>query len=68
MDIKSLITQIWEDSQHNFFEFTAENDHKSCPVCKEFDGMIFRDDDPNLPELPLHPNCRCTLQLTDRRN
>lgn len=67
MDMKELIRKIWEDAQHDFLEFTAEADHKCCPVCKEFDGMIFRDDDPNLPQLPLHPNCRCTLLLTNRR-
>lgn len=68
MDMKQLITRIWEESQHVFLEFIAEDDQKCCPVCKEFDGMIFRDDDPEIPKLPLHPNCRCVLQITNRRN
>lgn len=67
MDMKQLISEIWEETQHHYLEFVAEDDHKCCPVCKEFDGMIYRDDDPALPRLPLHPNCRCSLQITTRR-
>lgn len=61
MDMKSVMEEIWNRCQHSYWKFKAENDEKCCPVCKEFDGAVFRDDDPDFPELPLHPNCRCVL-------
>ena len=61
MEMKKLMQKIWDEQSHQYWKFIAENDHKSCPVCKEFDGTTFRDDDPDLPKLPLHPNCRCIM-------
>jgi len=31
-----------------------------CDVCSPYDGQVFDVDDRDAPELPLHPNCRCT--------
>ena len=61
MDMKQMMQNIWDHAQHTYWEFIAESDEKSCPICKELDGTIFRDDDSEIPVLPLHPNCRCTL-------
>ena len=35
----------------------------SCEACLKHHGEIFRLDDPNKPELPSHPNCRCKYEL-----
>lgn len=32
-----------------------------CPQCAEYDGKVFDVDDPNAPEVPVHPNCRCVF-------
>lgn len=37
----------------------------SCDVCSELDGTVWNEDDANLPDLPLHPNCECELQDYD---
>ncbi len=31
-----------------------------CEICSPYDGQVFDIDDKDAPELPLHPNCRCT--------
>ena len=31
-----------------------------CELCSPYDGQTFDVDDRDAPELPLHPNCRCT--------
>lgn len=35
--------------------------HNICPTCDELDGSVWDADDPDLPSLPLHPNCECEL-------
>lgn len=61
MSMKTIMEEIWNRTRHKYWKFIAEDDQRCCPVCKELDGSVFRDDDPNFPKLPLHPNCRCVL-------
>ena len=30
-----------------------------CETCEPYDGVVFDVDDPEAPEVPVHPNCRC---------
>ncbi len=42
-------------------------DDKVCGDCMQYGGMIFDADDPALPAVPRHPNCRCVLvPMADR--
>lgn len=45
------------------YEYIAELDHRTCPICEAMDGHIFEIDKSaiggNLP--PLHPFCRCSV-------
>lgn len=41
--------------------YSAVMDNNVCPECKELNGKIFTADDPDLPVLPQHVNCRCML-------
>jgi hypothetical protein len=50
-------------------QWVAQQDHKVCKKCldnstsgKDFDG-VWPWDDPNAPEWPAHPRCRCTYEL-----
>lgn len=38
-------------------------DNKTCNDCRENDGQVFDID--NLPDIPLHPRCRCTIVSAD---
>ena len=62
MDLKKLISKISEVSLVEYWRFVAEKDGDCCEKCKRFDGKVFRDEDPAKPELPIHPNCRCTWE------
>ncbi len=39
----------------------SEDDERICDDCAEYDGKIFEDKD-DIPEVPLHPNCRCWVE------
>ena len=45
--------------------FTTERDDDVCPVCGLYDGMAFVPGSLALTlySPPLHPNCRCTLEV-----
>ena len=60
MDLEGLISKISEAAQPEYWRFVAENDGDCCEKCKRFDGKVFSDEDPAKPELPIHPNCRCS--------
>lgn len=39
--------------------FDTVRDPFVCPECEEFDDQVYAVDDPDAPEIPVHPNCRC---------
>ena len=38
--------------------YVADKGENTCRECLENDGEIFDIDDPELPQLPIHPHCR----------
>lgn len=51
-------------SQHgiNKVEWLAAIGERTCPTCQALDGKIFNiDENYNLPDIPNHVNCRCTI-------
>jgi len=43
--------------------FTTAMDDKVCTLCEDYEEEVFAEDDPNKPEIPLHPNCRCEWEV-----
>lgn len=41
--------------------YSTALDSLVCDDCNDYEGKIFRNDDPDLPNLPQHFNCRCRL-------
>lgn len=42
------------------WEWLATLETHTCDRCGEFDGQHFKRGDPDAPDCPDHPNCRCT--------
>jgi len=58
-------------------KWITQMDHRVCPLCEEASNSginndgVWEWDDPNAPEIPRHPRCRCTYDLqysTNRTN
>ena len=43
--------------------YVADNGENTCQECLDNDGKVFDIDDPGLPQLPIHPHCRCKYVL-----
>jgi hypothetical protein len=43
--------------------FRTQMDHRVCPICKPYENRVFEPQDPAIPLIPLHPNCRCTMDV-----
>ncbi len=43
------------------YEIVCVLDEKTCPICGQHDGKIYRLDDPDAPRPTFHPNCRCIM-------
>ena len=48
-----------ENQGVTLIRFTSQGDSKVCPECDSLDGNVYAINDPDLPELPKHENCRC---------
>lgn len=49
---------VYKDAGVKKVKWIAEDDRKTCSICRELDGVIFLLED--IPTKP-HPNCRCYL-------
>ena len=61
MSNDKIMAMLNEKSQPEYYRFVAEDDEKCCDDCKEHNDKIFQENDPDIPKLPIHPNCRCKL-------
>lgn len=65
MDILAIIDEIQKiDNGHSHdgigkILYVADNGPNTCQKCSVNDGKIFDINDPGLPQLPVHPHCRC---------
>ena len=49
-----------------YLRFISEKSKTTCEECKKYDKMVFAEDDPSKPAIPIHSNCKChykTLNL-----
>ncbi len=65
-DINRALAEITECKMKKYLRFISEKSQNTCEECKKYDKMIFAEDDPSKPQIPIHPNCKChykTLNL-----
>ena len=65
-DINRALAEKTEYKMKKYLRFISEKSQNTCEECKKYDKMVFTEDDPSKPAIPIHPNCKChykTLNL-----
>jgi hypothetical protein len=62
MDTRAIVKLLEETGKDKFVKFVADKGKNSCDKCLQYHGKIFNSDDPNKPQLPIHPSCRCKYE------
>lgn len=57
------VVDTWMAAGIEEVEWVAEDDSRTCKVCRERNGKVYKIDE--IPPKP-HYNCRCTLKLTEK--
>ena len=58
-DINRALAEITEYKMKKYLRFISEKSKTTCEECKKYDKMVFAEDDPSKPQIPIHPNCKC---------
>ena len=52
--------------QIRYYKYIVDDSTKTCDDCLRHAGEIYAENDPNMPELPIHPNCGCFFAEVDQ--
>jgi len=63
MELDQIIQMLKGKTEIKLVKFVSDKGPNSCEDCLKHHGEIFQADDPDKPELPIHPNCRCKYEL-----
>ncbi len=64
MEIDKIILSLQSNDfvpQIRYYKYIVDNGTKTCDDCLRYAGEIYADNDPSMPELPIHPNCGCSF-------
>ena len=62
VEIEQIMQMLKGKTEAKFVRFVSDKGPNSCEFCRAHHGKIFRMDDPEKPQLPIHPNCRCKYE------
>ncbi|WP_338627513.1 minor capsid protein [Clostridium baratii] len=60
--------QWFEDNEVEYLLYSATLDSRTCSICAEDDGKVFKSNDSNRPNLPRHVGDRCTYSALPNKN
>ena len=63
MEFDQIMQMLNGKTEIKLVKFISDKGPNSCEACLKYHGEIFRLDDSNKPELPIHPHCRCKYEL-----
>ena len=65
MEIDDIIKELKQSENKKYVKFISEKSKNNCKSCAQYHNQIFKIDDPNKPQLPLHSNCHCRYEKID---
>ena len=63
MELDQIMKMLKGKIEIKLVKFVSDKGPNSCEDCLKHHGEVFQLDDPEKPELPIHPNCRCKYEL-----
>ena len=63
MELDQIMKMLKGKIEIKLVKFVSDKGPNSCEECLKHHGKIFQADDPDKPDLPIHPNCRCKYEL-----
>ena len=63
MELDQIMKMLKGKIEIKLVKFVSDKGPNSCEECLKHHGEIFQADNPDKPELPIHPNCRCKYEL-----
>ena len=63
MELDQIMKMLKGKTEIKLVKFVSDKGPNSCEECLKHHGEIFQADDPDKPELTIHPNCRCKYEL-----
>ena len=63
MELDQIMKMLKGKIEIKLVKFVSDKGPNSCEECLKHHGEIFQADDPDKPDLPIHPNCRCKYEL-----
>ena len=63
MDLDQIMQMLNGKTEIKLVKFISDKGPNSCDACLAHHDEVFQADDPDKPELPIHPNCRCKYEL-----
>jgi len=58
------IMQMLKDAtkpREHYYKFELDQRNNTCAKCQSYAGKIYLSTDPAMPQLPIHPHCKCKL-------
>ena len=68
MEIEEIVEYINFITSPRLLRFVSEKGENSCDECQKYHGMIFEENAKNIPQIPIHPNCRCKYEYVSKND
>ena len=68
MEIEEIVEYINFITPPRLLRFVSEKGENSCYECQKYHGMIFEENAKNIPQIPIHPNCRCKYEYVSKND
>ena len=68
MEIEEIVEYINFITPPRLLRFVSEKGENSCDECQKYHGLIFEENAKDIPQIPIHPNCRCKYEYVSKND
>ena len=68
VEIEEIVEYINFITPPRLLRFVSEKGENSCDECQKYHGLIFEENAKDIPQIPIHPNCRCKYEYVSKND